>query len=78
MSEEVITIRDLEWPDRISDENSVNIMQFADRLSRIIYMTALQVDVAEDSERFQILMALAAAIGETVESFGPHGDELPG
>ena len=68
-SKEGQTIRDIKWHDRTDGKEGVTLLQFADRFSRILYLTALQWD--ETPVVLETLTAISLSIGETVESFGP-------
>jgi len=74
MDEEGTTIRTLQWEDPTGGQDDVTLLQFADRFSRILYLTSLKFeedDVSEEGDVCVILRSLSFAIAETVESFGP-------
>lgn len=66
-------LRDIEWFDRVGlEKDDVTLLQFADRFSRILYLTSLKFEDDEVPDVFETLTAITFSIAETVESFGPH------
>ena len=82
-------MKDVKWQDMTNGKDGVTLLQFADRFSRVLYLTAMQYEVdgnyevddeedeSEGSEEIcEMLTAVAMAVGQTVETFGPYGKEL--
>ena len=69
-------LSEMEWRDMTNGKKGVTMLQFADRFSRILFLTAMQYegDDEEDEgvpEICETLTAIAMAVGQTVETFGP-------
>ena len=73
------SLSEMEWQDMTNGKEGVTMLQFADRFSRVLFLTAMQYEKDdEDDEELdgsgdicETLTAIAMAVGQTVETFGP-------
>ena len=76
-------LKDMKWQDMTNGKEGVTILQFADRFSRVLFLTAMQYegDYEDDEEMdgasdiCELLTAISMAVGQTVETFGPFEED---